>query len=567
MKRAWTFAQKAYPLLAVAAAFAWAAGTILLHRRRETPPGTNIELRIGHWQLETGVRESLERMAEEYAARNPGVRIIQDAIPESTYGQWTTTQLMGGTAPDMMEVGLGIPYHVLIGFYSRYFTPLTAHVNKPNPYNKGTDLEHVPWRNTFKDGMRTGYVEDIQEYMTVNLSQFGIRVFYNKDLLRRLTGLEEAPRTFQAFLAACERIKQGVDDQGRPYTPIAGSSYHINMWISYMCEPLTSGAVRMVDFNRDGAVGIDELFAGFKTGRIGFDFPPFEARFRMMRRLTEQCQAGFTGLGRDEAVFLFVQQRAVFITTGTWDAGALRQEAEGNFEIGLMEFPLPDAGDPEFGSVVEGPVYERPNTGFPFAITRTSKHPDVALDFLMFLGSRGGNERMNEIIGWIPAVDGAAMPPFLQAFAPNLEGVYGAMPLALGGETVIRWQQLTSLFQVGQIGYDALTADFLPFYLERGEEEYRENRRNRHRGLARDEQFIARLRARALTAAGADAGEAWRRYRQLCAGRLIGRNLGASLIDRLLAEAPGTPARGPYEMRVAARTAARARAREGKEGR
>ncbi|NLF19593.1 MAG: hypothetical protein GX595_20375 [Lentisphaerae bacterium] len=112
-----------------------------------------------------------------------------------------------------------------------------------------------------------------------------------------------------------------------------------------------------------------------------------------------------------------------------------------------------------------------------------------------------------------------------------------------------------------------MTADFLPFYLRRGEEEYRENRRNLHRGLARDEQFVARMRAHALTAAEADAEAAWRRYRQLCAGRLIGRNLGVAHIDRRLAEAPGTPSRGPYEMSAAALAAARARARDGKGGR
>jgi len=227
MKRAWLFFKKTYPLLAVVIAFVWSASAIVFYRRQQTPPGTTVELRIGHWQLETGVREAFDRMAAEYAKLNPGVRIVQDAIPESTYGQWMTTQLMGGTAPDMIEVGIGVPYNVLIGFHSRYFLPLTASINQPNPYNRGNAFEDVPWRNTFKDGMRSSYVEELQEYMTVPLALFGIRAFYNKDLLRRLTGMADAPRDFQAFLAACERIKRCADEQGRPYTPIAGSAYHI----------------------------------------------------------------------------------------------------------------------------------------------------------------------------------------------------------------------------------------------------------------------------------------------------------------------------------------------------
>ncbi len=567
MKRAWAFLKKAYPLLAVVIAFAWSASAIVFYRRQQTPPETKIELRIGHWQLETGVREAFDQMAAEYAVLNPGVRIVQDAIPESTYGQWMTTQLMGGTAPDMIEVGLGVPYNVLIGFHSRYFMPLTATVNQPNPYNQGTAFETVPWRNTFKDGMRSGYVEELQEYMTVPLAQFGVRVFYNKDLLRRLTGLEEAPRDFQSFIAACERIKQSTDEKGRPYTPVAGSSYHMNMWTSFICDPLTYGAVRRVDFNRDGAVGNDELFVGFKTGRIGFDFPPFVKRFDMLDQLTRQCQTGYTGLGRDEAVFMFVQQRAVFISTGTWDAGSLRVEAGDNFEVGIMDFPIPGPDDPDFGTILDGPVYERPSTGFPFAVTRTSKHPEVALDFLMFLSSKRGNEELNKIIGWIPAISDTRLPPFLEAFEPCLEGVYGAMPVTLGGETIIRWQQLTALFQVNQIGYEAMVADFLPFYLERGVEEYRELRRNRRRGLVRDEQFIASMRYRALAAPADAAEDAWLRYRQLSAGRLIGRDLYASLLDRRLHQSAAPEARDPYEMAPEALARVRERLRREREAR
>jgi len=339
------------------------------------------------------------------------------------------------------------------------------------------------------------------------------------------------------------------------------------MWTSFMCEPLTYGAVRRVDFNRDGAVGNDELFVAFKTGRIGFDFPPYVARFDMLDRLTRQCQTGYTGLGRDEAVFMFVQQRAVFISTGTWDAGSLRVEAGSNFEVGLMDFPVPAPDDPDFGAILEGPVYERPITGFPFAVTRTSKHPEVALDFLMFLSSQAGNEELNKIIGWIPSISDTRLSPFLEAFEPRLEGVYGAMPVTLGGETIIRWQQLTSLFQVNQIGYQAMVADFLPFYLERGVEEYRELRRNHRRGLVRDEQFITGMRSRALAAPVAAAEAEWLRYRQLSAGRLIARDLYASLIDRRLHQGAVDGMRDPYELAPEALARVRERLRREREAR
>jgi len=144
---------------------------------------------LGHWQLETSVREALDQLAAEYSEYRianglPRVEIIQDAIPDTIYPQWLTTQLMGGTAPDLIEVGLGaMPPHLWLQYYNRYFIPLTPYVNSPNPHNAGTDLVETPLRSSFKDGMRASYVEEMQEYISVPLSQFGVRIFYNKDLL------------------------------------------------------------------------------------------------------------------------------------------------------------------------------------------------------------------------------------------------------------------------------------------------------------------------------------------------------------------------------------------------
>jgi raffinose/stachyose/melibiose transport system substrate-binding protein len=546
-----------FALLFVAVVFAWSGVAIFSYRRAEAPPGVKIVLRLGHWQLEAGVRDAFERLAADYRKIHPEVQIVQDAVPEGTYGQWMTTQLMGGTAPDIMEVGLGLPYNILLGYFNRYFLPLNAYVNQPNPYNRGTDLEHVPWRQTYKDGMRNSYIEEMQAHMTVPLSQFGIRIFYNRDLLRKLTGLEQVPRDYRGFLAVCEKIGDCRDARGRPYVPITGSAYHVGFWDGFMCEPLTFGAVRRADFNRDGAVGNDELFAAFQTGRIGFDFPPFEAKFRMLRQLTAHFQPGFTGLGRDEAVFLFAQQRAVFITTGTWDAGSLIEQAKGVFDVGVMDFPMPGNDDPEFGAIVEGPVYERPSAGFPFAITRTCRHPEAALDFMQFVASRAGNEKLNRIIGWIPAIRGAAVPALVAQFEPHLEGVFGAMPMTLGGETIIKWQQLYALYQVNQISYTNLAERFLPFYLKQGPRELDEAWRNRRRAVVREEQVVMPVRVRCLRD---PTPASWVRYRQLTTGRLLLRDLHEAIVrQRLEAGAAEAGAPAPYDFSPAVRARVRAR--------
>ena len=558
MRRVWAWLRRSFALIVVLSAFVWSAAAIYSVRRKEMPAGTKIVLRIGHWQLETGVRDALNVMAAKYHELHPEVTVVQDSIPEGTYGTWLTTQLMGGTAPDMLEPGL-VMRPILLGFFLRYFLPLTAAVDRPNPYNAGTEFAGVAWRKTFKDGMRNSYVDEMQEFMSVPLAQFGVRVFYNKTLLQKLTGRSTPPKDFRDFLAVCDQIRHQHDGRGQAYIPVAGSMYHFNLWDELLANPLTYGAVRQLDFNRDSTVGMDEFYIGMQTGRISFDFPPFAARFRLIRLLTHEFQSGWTGLSRDEAVFLFAQQRAVFITTGTWDAGGLREQATGEFEVGVMDFPRPTKSDPEFGAVFEGPVYERPSGGFPFVITRTCQHPEVALDFLQFLSSQRGNEQLNQIIGWIPSVTGAQMRPELRAFEPHLEGVYDAMPTSIGGDTAIKWQQLVALFNVEQLDYAGLTAEYRAYYNEHAPEEFTELQRNQQRSIGSDDLFVAGVRARALGATGADAQQWWAQYRTITVDRVLFRDLNSLFLNALLAAGPATNAIAPYALRPVALANVRAR--------
>lgn len=513
------------PFVVIVSAFIWSAVTIYLRRSEESPPGV-IVLRIGHWQLEPGVRDGLSELAREYEALHPNVRVLQEAIPEATYGQWVSTQLIGSTAPDILQIGNGLPYPVWLSYLSRYFTPLTSAVVRPNPYAAGTSLADVPLRDTYLDGMRNSYYEELQEYMTVPLSQFAVRIFYNRDLLKRLTGLNELPTEYRAFLSVCEQIAKQTNERGESYISIAGSRYNFGMWEGMLFDLPTFSAYRRADANRDGYVGSDEMFAAVSDGRINFTFDGFRAKFQMMREVTRYFPTGYTGLSRDEAVFLFAQQRALIMTTGTWDARGLVEQTNNTFQIGVADFPLPARDDPAYGRWVEGPAYERPSAQFSFGVTRSSQHPEAATDFLLFLASRQRNEQLNRIIGWIPAIRGAAIDPFLQAFQPHLEGTWGNMNINLGGETIIRWSQLTSLFQVGQIDYDELAKQFEQAYRTNGLRDYQDLQRDWRRGLLINEQMLAGLRGRMLVGGSDGPADAQTKYESIVLRRQLFSEIG-----------------------------------------
>ena len=563
LKAAVAFVRTYFALLVVFAVFLWSAWVIATFRAQRTPPGS-IVIRLGHWQLEASVREGIDEMAREYRQTHPNVILIQDSIPEGTYGQWVSTQLMGGTAPDIMQVGAVLPDNIWLSYYNRYFAPLTRYVNTPNPHNAGTDIADTPLRRTFKDGMKTAYVTEMQEYMSVPLSQFGVRIFYNKDLLKQITGSDVAPLDYRQFLAVCQKIRDTTNPvSGAAYIPIAGSAYHFGHWDGMMFSPVTYGAFRRADFNRDGFVGNDETFVAFKTGLLDFYYPPYALWLKMLREVTDYFQVGYTGLGRDEAVFLFAQQRAVFMTTGTWDARSLQEQAQGQFEVGIMDFPIHSRDDPVYGSVVEGRIYESPGAGFRFGVSRDSKHLDVALDFLLFLASQQGNEKLNAIIGWITAIVGTELDPLLKAFEPHLEGIYGNVNFNLGGNTAVTWGQIYSLYQVNQISLDEFAQRFTAYYLKNGLTDFLEQQRDWRRGMQRNEQYLAGIRGRAIladeataaaatpeekTAGARDAESAWVRYRAITSSRQIWGELNhARQMDLVKRDKLPDGFVGPYE--------------------
>jgi len=501
------------PIVMIALTYFWALGVVGKRTLRRHDSDKTI-IRIAHWQLEAGVREGLNEAAAEYQKQHPHVEIRQEAIPESGYGQWLSIQLLGGTAPDIVEIG-AVPRNLLLMFYQRYLLPITPYVARPNPYNKGTDLENEPLINTFMDGLRQSYIPEIQEYMTIPLSRMSMRLFYNKTLLKKLTGRNEPPSDFREFILMCEKIASLSDPAGRPYIPISGSGYHLQGWRMSIFSPVTYSAYREVDLNGDGRVGSDEWAIAYLSGRISLEHPAYKGMFELMEEVTRFFQQGWIGLNRDEAIFNFAQQRALFISSGLWEAGGLAQLAEGKFEIGIIDFPLPGPTDPKYGSLIEGPRYENPEGSVPFAVSKTSLHAETAVDFLLFLASREQNARFNARLKWLPLIVGAESLPELKVFEPTLEGVFPTFYPVLGGESVIRWSQLESLFLAGQLSFEELNRQYSEFMRERAGNDIAEYQRNKIRAQARQFSIAGNLRSRALNTPEPEAAPLWKHYREI----------------------------------------------------
>lgn len=386
-----------------------------------------IEIRLAHWQLEGGIREALDALAAEYTARHPQVRIKQIPIPERIYKNWLMTQLVGGTAPDIIQIGIGISDERL----ARFFLPLTELAEAPNPYNAGTDLEGAPLRETFFDGMVGGFNPTLLEFYGVPLSANTLRVYINLDLLHEVTGSEELPRTYRELLALCEKARAYGEKTGRPLIPLAGSRYNAPFLMANLFSSQTQKLVRELCPAGTFEATPQRLTETLAEGRWDLDTPAIRSGLKLMREVGAQMQPGFMQVNRDDAGFYFMQGKALMIGSGSWDASSISKQAR--FRFRAFRIPLPDPDDPEYGEFALGFTSEAGvNSGLSLGITNTSRHPEVAMDFLLFIASREMNQKFTDVSGWIPSVAGVRPSEKAKDFMMLTDGFTPGFALAYG---------------------------------------------------------------------------------------------------------------------------------------
>ncbi len=405
-----------FGLLAIC--FIIAVGRVMTRAKREA--SDTVTLRIAHWQLESGLRDAFEAVGRAYMEEHPGVVVEQLAVPERVFKSWLRTQLVGGTAPDLIEIGQGIDFTTL----GRNFIPLGEELELPNPYNVGTDLENRPWRRTFTDGLSSAFNDSLLDYYGVPTSLFTVRVFYNKTLWNDIFGNRPPPSTYEEFIAACEEATEYGRRTGRTLVPISSSRYHTRFLTERLFQSQTQRFVQRLDHGRTLMPLALDVGVAYLRGEWDYREPAMRDGFQLIREVGLHMQPGFSQLAREDGTFYFVQGHALMTSSGSWDSSTLRIQAP--FEVGVFPVPLPTVEHPRYGPNVIGEASEAgTDSGALFGVTRGSKHPEQALDFLKFLTSRRGNELFMKQSGWLPVIVGVEPDDEdmqVRPFMPILEG-------------------------------------------------------------------------------------------------------------------------------------------------
>jgi raffinose/stachyose/melibiose transport system substrate-binding protein len=523
----------------LAITFAWAAAMVLWRTfgpRGEVPLSGKTVIRFAHWQLEAGVVNALEEAAEEYMSLHPDVIVKQIPVGERSYEQWVKTQLIGRTAPDLIELRTWKWHNLIV----RYFTPLDDVIERPNPYNEGTELEGMAWKDTYIDNMRGGYVDRVQGHYGMPLSVFTIRCYANADLIakatgttkekvretltgRRADGTASEPLTLGKLFAICREIEQYAQRTGRrDLVPIAGSQYTANMFRLKYWNMATWNLRDMLDRNCDGSVSDAERLEAIFTGRLDLtENACVRAGFEVLYRLSRFFQAGFLSTDRVGRVLLFTQGYAAMVATGTWDAKTFYKDVAGEFDIVIFDFPTA-APEEQYGRYLRHRVSEAgERAGFSFGLTQVSRHKETAIDFMHFLTSlkprrpktrpgrgRVDNEWLNRQFQWFPAIIGAGTDDILAHFRPKVVGIVGdTLTVHLGGDTELRYEQMYKSF-IGEENppgdhYENFIREYADVYEKYALRDFDRKWKNVYRSAVEVEAVLSQMRAQVLRSGAA----------------------------------------------------------------
>jgi raffinose/stachyose/melibiose transport system substrate-binding protein len=416
------------------------------------PEGT--VLRIAHTHLETGVREALAAVAAAYQARHPGVTIEQIAVPAHHYPAWLRTRLTGRSMADLATYG-PLPENEI----PRHYLPLGPHLDQPNPYNEGTPLAGLRWRDTFLDGLAgpPSYRFNLLENYGIPIAPYSVRLLFNLELLERLTGHREVPADFDDFVALCATITAATPAVRRGVIPIAAARDNTNLLLGQLVATRTQRLAMQVEgTRRHFCPGLDAQ-AAFARGAWDLSSPALRSALSDLRALGPYLQPGFTQLRDGDALLTFTSGDAVMIVASSFDAPSIRLAAP--FPVGVSALPIPTHPAHSFGRLAE-------LTDLSTALYQVWRggNQALALDFLRYLTSHEGARLFAARSRWPTAVREVAVPAEVRPFQPDINGYpAGIVPWSGTNAGRVFQQNLHHLFRPDGSVEDFIAAIAVPY--------------------------------------------------------------------------------------------------------
>ena len=382
----------------------------------------NINLPIKDYPFED---IALKAVARAYMDKHPETDVKVEGQTSSTYKDWLDSQFAGGssvTDADIVQTLL-----ISNAYLTSKMVDYSSYLVKPNPYN-----QNKSWKDTMEEEAYPLSTDRSGIYtlnFTTNMSFF----FYNKSLwkqagLTNADGTDKAPKTWDELLEFCAQIESNTQEKvpfavgGATYTTgamswllnIYGDQYYRGIADDihavagdYCYDPDIDAdwTLDITDKNNDSPSNYTANMLRFYAALMDNEITPKDAKYQAMitnlkKLIPVYCQDNFISNNYYQAEELFWGGNAamVYNTTDFFNTYkqifAQRPDAE-KFEIGFFPAPpMTGTGDakPDADTVrsVGGAV------GWYGVVKKDKKQNDLVMDFMMFWGSKEGQDIYNQ---------------------------------------------------------------------------------------------------------------------------------------------------------------------------
>jgi len=338
-------------------------------------------------------RRVCQKYADDYMKLNPNVTIEFIGVPANELYAKTNTLAIGGSMPDV-------------------FINSPEFMAQAHDLGIVADLEEV-FGADFFEGFSEGPLAMAEldgKYQFAPWFTIPVTLLYRSDLLAE-AGLEP-PATWDEFRETAKKLTVDIDGDGT-----------VDRWGFAMIGTNNgSGASRFFLLLRSH--GADELVADGDSWTTQFDSAGSVAAFKLFGDLVNEDKSvppGPLQTGYGEAVSLIATDKAAMMVTGPHTIGAvLDQNPELDGKLAGAILPSLPGEDPDI------------NLGmFGWAVSESSKHKDVAADYIKFVLSQENQVAWNAATGRLPTrLDALADPaidkPMLRGFVAAAK--YGYQP-------------------------------------------------------------------------------------------------------------------------------------------
>jgi multiple sugar transport system substrate-binding protein len=361
--------------------------------------------------------EVVGELAKDFERANPDIRVDVQQIPWSAAHEKFLTAHVGGSTPDVSQLGnTWVAEFAALGAI-RPVEGVTS--------GGGNDQFAGIWDTNVIDGTAWG----VPWYVDTRV------LFYRKDLLAA-AGYDSMPGSWEGWRGALAALKRtmppGTDAIFLP----------ANEWTQPMIFGLQAGSSILRDGDTRGAFSEPEF-------RRGFEF--YISLFR----------DGYASpMGNQEMSNLyqeFARGSFAMYITGPWNLGEFKSRLPDSLQDAWATAPLPGPDGPATGVSTAG--------GSSLVIYRASKHPEAAKRFVTFLTQADVQAKFYHLTGSLPAVRTAWLDPQLNGdarswvFRTQLERVRSTPKVPEMEQVAIKLQERAeAVIRGAQSEDEALTA-------------------------------------------------------------------------------------------------------------